>query len=80
MQCSYRNLFFWYFVSYIVSFTPHLILFQEGSPGVGKTSLVAAVGIASGMKVTRINLSDQTDIIDLLGNTIRGQFLHYFRH
>ncbi|XP_037082387.1 midasin-like [Pollicipes pollicipes] len=34
----------------------------EGSPGVGKTSLVAALARASGHRLTRINLSDQTAI------------------
>ena len=32
----------------------------EGSPGVGKTSLVAALAKAAGYQVTRINVSDQT--------------------
>ncbi|VFQ98584.1 unnamed protein product [Cuscuta campestris] len=39
----------------------------EGSPGVGKTSLVVALGKSSGHTVVRINLSEQTDIMDLLG-------------
>lgn len=39
----------------------------EGSPGVGKTSLVKAVSEASGHKLTRINLSEQTDVSDLFG-------------
>ncbi|XP_023288825.1 midasin [Orussus abietinus] len=39
----------------------------EGSPGVGKTSLVAALAKASGNVVCRINLSDQTDASDLFG-------------
>ncbi|KAF0299690.1 Midasin [Amphibalanus amphitrite] len=39
----------------------------EGSPGVGKTSLVAALARVSGHKLTRINLSDQTDVSDLFG-------------
>ncbi|KAL8480046.1 hypothetical protein ACS0TY_026830 [Phlomoides rotata] len=42
----------------------------EGSPGVGKTSLVAAIGRFSGHKVVRINLSEQTDIMDLLGSDL----------
>ena len=32
----------------------------EGSPGVGKTSLVMALAAASGHAVVRINLSEQT--------------------
>jgi midasin len=32
----------------------------EGSPGVGKTSLVAALAKAAGYHLTRINVSDQT--------------------
>ena len=32
----------------------------EGSPGVGKTSLVAALAKMAGHKLTRINLSEQT--------------------
>lgn len=32
----------------------------EGSPGVGKTSLVAAIAACSHHRLTRINLSDQT--------------------
>ncbi|KAF5287728.1 hypothetical protein FQA39_LY15748 [Lamprigera yunnana] len=39
----------------------------EGSPGVGKTSLVTAVAKSSGHELLRINLSDQTDISDLFG-------------
>ncbi|KAJ8669608.1 hypothetical protein QAD02_000867 [Eretmocerus hayati] len=39
----------------------------EGSPGVGKTSLVSALAKASGHTCTRINLSDQTDVSDLFG-------------
>lgn len=31
----------------------------EGSPGVGKTSLILALGKYSGHKVVRINLSEQ---------------------
>ncbi|XP_069866566.1 midasin isoform X1 [Dipodomys merriami] len=39
----------------------------EGSPGVGKTSLVGALAKASGHNLIRINLSEQTDITDLFG-------------
>lgn len=39
----------------------------EGSPGVGKTSLIQAVSKASGHKLIRINLSEQTDVSDLFG-------------
>ncbi|XP_060061378.1 midasin [Erinaceus europaeus] len=39
----------------------------EGSPGVGKTSLVSALAKASGNTLVRINLSEQTDITDLFG-------------
>ncbi|XP_050232290.1 midasin isoform X2 [Mercurialis annua] len=42
----------------------------EGSPGVGKTSLVIALGKYSGHKVVRINLSEQTDLMDLLGSDL----------
>ena len=40
----------------------------EGSPGVGKTTLVAALAHATGVPLTRINLSDQTDLMDLFGS------------
>ncbi|KAL8948650.1 MAG: hypothetical protein Q9222_005182, partial [Ikaeria aurantiellina] len=52
----------------------------EGSPGVGKTTLVEALARACGMPFTRINLSDQTDLMDLFGSDvpveggIAGQF------
>jgi midasin len=39
----------------------------EGSPGVGKTSLLTALAAASGHQIARINLSEQTDMMDLLG-------------
>lgn len=39
----------------------------EGSPGVGKTSLVSALAKVSGHACLRINLSDQTDVSDLFG-------------
>ncbi|KIV89827.1 hypothetical protein PV10_07197 [Exophiala mesophila] len=39
----------------------------EGSPGVGKTAIVTALAHATGKQLTRINLSDQTDLMDLFG-------------
>ncbi|KAI7944893.1 hypothetical protein MJO28_010588 [Puccinia striiformis f. sp. tritici] len=39
----------------------------EGSPGVGKTSIVEALARLSGKRLQRINLSDQTDLLDLFG-------------
>lgn len=42
----------------------------EGSPGVGKTTLIAALASASGHRLTRINLSEQTDISDLMGTDL----------
>ncbi|KAI7687452.1 midasin, partial [Hortaea werneckii] len=40
----------------------------EGSPGVGKTALVTATASAAGVPLTRINLSEQTDLLDLFGS------------
>ena len=45
-------------------------LLLEGSPGIGKTSLVVALGARLGVEVVRINLSDQTDISDLFGQDL----------
>jgi midasin len=42
----------------------------EGSPGVGKTSLITALANLSGHRLCRINLSDQTDLIDLFGSDL----------
>ncbi|KAG4379536.1 hypothetical protein GLYMA_16G004800v4 [Glycine max] len=42
----------------------------EGSPGVGKTSLIIALGKRSGHRVVRINFSEQTDMMDLLGSDL----------
>lgn len=39
----------------------------EGSPGVGKTSIISALAAATNNHLTRINLSEQTDIVDLFG-------------
>lgn len=40
----------------------------EGDPGVGKSSLIDALAKATNNKLTRINLSDQTDLVDLFGS------------
>ncbi|XP_062201313.1 midasin-like isoform X2 [Phragmites australis] len=45
-------------------------LLLEGSPGVGKTSLIVALAGFSGHDVVRINLSEQTDMMDLLGSDL----------
>ena len=42
----------------------------EGSPGVGKTSLVIALAKLTGYSYIRINLSEQTDISDLFGSDL----------
>ncbi|GMM27764.1 AAA family ATPase midasin [Martiniozyma asiatica (nom. inval.)] len=48
----------------------HKPVLLEGSPGVGKTSLINALAIATGNNLTRINLSEQTDLIDLFGSDV----------
>lgn len=42
----------------------------EGSPGVGKTSLISSLAAAAGHNLVRINLSEQTDIVDLFGSDL----------
>ncbi|KAF4625784.1 hypothetical protein G7Y89_g12380 [Cudoniella acicularis] len=42
----------------------------EGSPGVGKTTLIAALARACNRPLTRINLSEQTDLMDLFGSDV----------
>ncbi|PIA14854.1 P-loop containing nucleoside triphosphate hydrolase protein, partial [Coemansia reversa NRRL 1564] len=42
----------------------------EGSPGVGKTALVSTLARVAGHRLERINLSDQTDIMDLFGTDV----------
>jgi midasin len=42
----------------------------EGSPGVGKTTLISALANISGHHLCRINLSDQTDLMDLFGSDL----------
>ena len=42
----------------------------EGNPGVGKTTLVTALAKSIGKPLTRINLSEQTDLTDLFGTDV----------
>jgi midasin len=42
----------------------------EGSPGVGKTTLIVALARTCGRPLTRINLSEQTDLMDLFGSDV----------
>ncbi|KAF8819024.1 hypothetical protein IE077_001877, partial [Cardiosporidium cionae] len=42
----------------------------DGPPGVGKTSLVQALAAHTGNSLIRINLSEQTDMMDLLGSDV----------
>ena len=48
----------------------HRPILLEGSPGVGKTSLITALANATGNPLTRINLSEQTDLMDLFGSDV----------
>ncbi|CCF56589.1 hypothetical protein KAFR_0B02920 [Kazachstania africana CBS 2517] len=51
----------------------HKPVLLEGSPGVGKTSLITALAELTGNSLTRINLSEQTDLIDLFGSDVPGE-------
>lgn len=42
----------------------------EGSPGVGKTTLIAALAFACHQPLIRINLSEQSDLMDLFGSDL----------
>jgi len=48
---------------------PRAILL-EGPPGVGKTSMVEALAEASGHFLLRVNLSEHTEMADLLGSDV----------
>ena len=46
----------------------------EGAPGVGKSSLIEYIASRTGNKLLKINLSEQTDLMDLLGCDVpKGQ-------
>ncbi|KAK6730863.1 hypothetical protein RB195_007370 [Necator americanus] len=42
----------------------------EGAPGCGKSSMVMALAQLTGHPITRLNLSDQTDLSDLFGRDV----------
>ncbi|KAJ3293014.1 AAA ATPase midasin [Rhizoclosmatium sp. JEL0117] len=42
----------------------------EGSPGVGKSSLISSLATTCGYSLCRINLSEQTDLMDLFGSDL----------
>ena len=46
---------------------------MEGSPGVGKSSIVAALAKRTGNELVRINLSEQTEISDLIGSDLPSE-------
>ncbi|KAI3625290.1 hypothetical protein CBS9595_000651 [Malassezia furfur] len=46
---------------------PRRSVLLEGSPGAGKTSLIASLAAMTGHVLTRINLSEQTELVDLFG-------------
>ncbi|CCJ30509.1 unnamed protein product [Pneumocystis jirovecii] len=54
----------------------------EGSPGIGKTSLVSTIASISGFPLTRINLSEQTDLMDLFGSDlpVDGEAIEFAWH
>lgn len=54
----------------ISSFFVDKAILLEGPPGVGKTSLIEILSKKIGIPLYRINLSEQTDLIDLLGSDI----------
>lgn len=48
----------------------------EGSPGVGKSTIVIAIADLVGVPLTRINLSDQTELMDLFGSDVPLEGAH----
>lgn len=60
----------------------------QGEPGVGKTSIVQSIAKAVGIPVLRINLSDQTEMSDLVGSYlpqgesikfVESEMVHFIR-
>ncbi|KAL9936347.1 hypothetical protein V8E36_004415 [Tilletia maclaganii] len=49
---------------------PQKAILLEGSPGAGKTSLITALARVSRTPLARINLSDQTELMDLFGSDL----------
>ncbi|KAI9841030.1 MAG: AAA ATPase midasin [Sclerophora amabilis] len=45
-------------------------ILMEGNPGVGKTTLIATLASIIGQPLVRINLSEQTDLMDLFGSDV----------
>ncbi|KAF3915424.1 Midasin [Arthrobotrys entomopaga] len=45
----------------------------EGAPGVGKTSLISALAAVVGIPLVRINLSEETDMMDLFGSDVPAE-------
>lgn len=48
----------------------NLPVLLEGPPGIGKTSLVSSLSYSIGQQVVRINLSEHTEMIDLIGSEL----------
>eukprot|EP01035_Chromulina_nebulosa_P017663 gene17663-23250_t len=48
----------------------HRPILLEGPPGVGKTSLISTLASLSGHRLIRINLSEHTELSDLLGTDL----------
>lgn len=54
----------------LMALTLEKAIMLEGPPGVGKTSLIQFLAQKVGIKFYRVNLNEQTDMIDLLGSDV----------